>query len=116
MKDNILSMTRGDSEKIKFCRRNDLGEIILEKADKVYFTVKKNNYISKMVFQKTLNNGIDFDEEGYYHISIKPNDTDDLDFKDYVFDIEVTVGEDYKKTISKGILKIEEEITYKENE
>ncbi len=116
MKNSILSMTRGDSEKIKFCRKNDLGEIILEKVDKVYFTVKKNSYISKFVFQKTLEDGITFDNEGYYHIEIKPNDTEDLEFRDYLFDIEIMIGENYKKTISKGTLRIEEEITHKENE
>lgn len=108
-----MLITRGDIKKIKFQRRKE-GQPILEKADKIYFTVKETHYKKEVVIQKTIDD-MEFDEQGYYHLIITPEDTNELKYGEYVFDIEVIV-EEYKKTLIKGTFKIEEEVTFAENE
>lgn len=112
-----MEMTRGDNFDIRFQRRNDRKEIITTPADEVYFTVKKNYYDKNFVFQKKLNNGtITFNEEDYfYYMSVVPEDTNNLSYGDYVYDIEIIV-ESKVKTISKGSFKITEEVTFYTNE
>ena len=41
-----MKMRRGDTKFYKFQRKDKNGEVITEKAEKVYFTVKKN-FIAK---------------------------------------------------------------------
>ena len=111
-----MKIIRGDTGFYKFQRKNENGEPILLKADKMYFTVKQNYNTSKILFQKTIDD-ITFDSEGYYHLTINPSDTDNLDYGNYVYDIEVIQEDDnYKKTISKGAFIVEKEVTFVGNE
>ena len=71
--------------------------------------MKKNLY-----FKKTLDNVITFDSE-YYHVLIKPEDTNDLPFSKLVYDIEV-INEDKVKTIYVGELELTKEVTFACNE
>lgn len=109
-----MKIVRGDTAQFKFQRLDSNNEPILIEADAIYFTVKKNYFTEDYVIQKKLSD-MTFDEQGYYHFKIEPEDTNDLLYKDYVYDIEVIVG-DYKQTISKGVLTITEEVTYNSNE
>ena len=109
-----MNITRGDTKSFKFQRKSD-GQPITTIADKIYFTVKETNYTNDMIFQKTIDD-MTFDEEYYYHFTILPEDTNDLEYGDYKYDIEVKIGDTYVKTISKGIFKIEDETTHATNE
>ena len=111
-----MELIRGDTLKLKFQRKNKNGEVIKTKPDKLYFTVKSSYYAKDYLFQKSLENGISFREEDYfYRFTINPEDTDKLDYGNYVFDIE-TITTDTVKTIAKGTLEIKEEVTFAENE
>lgn len=112
-----MNMTRGDTYEFKFQRKNQNKEVITEKPDKMYFTVKENYYLKDFLFQKRLeDNSITYDEEtNYYMLTINPEDTNNLSYKDYVYDIEIIDG-DKVKTIAKGTLKITEEVTFAKNE
>lgn len=111
----MISLTRGDTEILKFQRKNDDG-IIQEVASEVYFTVKESSVKTDYIFQKTLGDGIEFSTEDYfYRITINPEDTNDLYYGKYKYDIEVK-EDDYTKTISIGDFIITEEITFAENE
>lgn len=112
-----IYIIRGDTKNLKFKRINQNDKsVIKERPDKMYFTIKSNYEIEEFVFQKTLDDGINFDEEsGYYYTTIEPEDTDNLPYSDFVYDIEVITGEG-KKTIARGQLKIEEEVTFASNE
>lgn len=114
----LIEITRGDHKSYKFLRKTKDGEIITEKPQKMYFTVKKSFYQSEFLFQKRLDEGITYTEQDYYyHFEIKPEDTDGLNFgDDYVFDIEIIEQNGKKKTIAKGKIKITEEVTFAENE
>lgn len=108
-----MEITRGDTKALYFQRKVN-GEPILTEAQEVYFTIKNNYYEKNYLIQKTLDD-MTFDEEGKYHFVINPEDTDKLNYGDYVFDIEVKT-DTYTKTIAKGIFKITEEVTFVENE
>lgn len=111
-----IKVIRGDTKTLKFQRKTTNKEIITEKPDKIFFTVKTGHYSKDYLFQKRLDTDIIYNEQdNYYYFTIKPSDTDELDYDDYVFDIEI-IKNDVKKTIAKGTLTIEEEVTFAENE
>ena len=108
-----MEFTRGDTYKFRFQRKDASKHIIKTVANEVWFTVKENYETDEILFQKTLTKeDITFDEDFYYHIVIKPEDTKDLQYNtDYVCDIQVLKGEDIK-TIYKDTLKVTEEVTF----
>ena len=108
-----IELTRGDTGAYKFQRIKN-GEVIPTIADNIYFSIKKNFNVKETLLQKTIND-MTFDEDGTYHFLINPEDTNNLPYGDYVFDIEI-VQEDYVKTLCKGIFKLTEEVTFKDNE
>jgi hypothetical protein len=109
-----MEITRGDTKGLTFKRKNSDGSIITTKADKVYFTVKKSSVTGNVVFQKTIED-MTFDLDGTYHFVINPSDTNGLTYGNYVYDLEVKIG-NYVKTISKGDFVITDEVTHEENE
>lgn len=114
--EQTLEFTRGDTYKFKFKRIDKDGNIITTPPKKIYFTVKTSWSTDEVIFQKTLVNGIVFSsDDNYFHVTINPEDTSDIPYYDYVFDIEV-VEDDYTQTIAKGILKLEKESTFIKNE
>ena len=112
-----MNLIRGDTLKLKFKRIDKNGEVIKEKPDKLFFTVKSNYTVKSYLFQKSLSkNTIIYDEEdNYYKLTITPEDTNKLDYDTYVWDIEV-ITDNVVKTIAKGTLKLEQEVTFAENE
>lgn len=111
-----IEMIRGDTKKIKFQRKRIDNTIIKEKADKMYFTVKRSYYSKSFLFQKRLNENILYNEQdNYYYMTIEPSDTDVLDYNAYVFDIEVIKNGEVK-TIARGNFIIDKEVTFAENE
>ena len=111
----MISITRGDTKVLKFQRKNEDGVIETE-AKELYFTVKENSNKQNYLFQKTLDNGITFsDEDYYYRITISPDDTNNLYYGTYMYDIEVK-EDDYVKTIDLGEFVIKEEVTFAGNE
>lgn len=109
-----MRIIRGDNKTFTFQRKNADGEVITEKPNKMYLTIKQNEYEKQALIQKTFDNGIRFEEDTYY-VDFVPEDTDDLSFGEYVYDIEIING-DIVKTIKKDIFVIESEVTHKENE
>lgn len=109
-----MEFFKGDSYSFKFQRKQN-GEVIKSLPQKMYFTVKDSLYGGNKIFQKTLENGITKSDDDYYHILINPEDTDEMSYKDYFYDIEV-ITRNYKKTIASGILNFKREITTLEDE
>lgn len=106
-----LKFTRGDTFSFKFQRKDKDGEIIETISEKMWFTVKKNYNSTDTLIQKTLLNDIVFDDETkYYHVTIQSEDTRELNYGDYVYDIQIMNGE-IVQTIAKGSLKLDTEVT-----
>ena len=109
-----MEFFRGDTFGFKFQRKAN-GKVLEDLPNKLFFTVKDNYYTDRVIFQKSLENGITKDEDNWYHVMIKSEDTDGLDYKDYYYDIEV-ITDTYKLTIADGILKFKKEVTFPSNE
>lgn len=113
-----FSLTRGDTFQMKFKRQfESTKEDITQKPDKMYMTFKRNEYEEDYVLQKKLSDGsITYNEEDhYYYLTLKPEDTNSLDYGSYVFDIEV-IKDGIVKTIQFGKMTITREITFANNE
>lgn len=110
MNDN-LKMVRGDT----FAFGIEIKGLNQE-LDSAYFTCKENYDDETPIFQKSLSDGIEKDEETstediyYYKIRVAPADTKDVEAKNYYYDLEIGANDDIY-TILKGILKIENDVT-----
>lgn len=111
---NTLSMVRGDTARFRFQRLDANGDVILTEADDAWFTVKSSVKNDAFKLQKSLSD-MTFDEEGYYHFTINPDDTNGLSFGRYFYDVEV-IQDGVKSTISIGNFDIASEVTYAINE
>ena len=109
-----MRIIRGDSKTFTFQRKDKNKNVITEKPDKMYLTIKQNEYEKQPLIQKTFDNGIRFEDDTYY-VEFKPEDTNNLNFGEYVYDIEIING-DIVKTIKKDTFIIDSEVTHKENE
>lgn len=109
-----MQLTRGDTKKYYFQRKNKDGEVIIDAPSAIYFTVKRQYFDQDPLIQKTLDD-MTLDADGTYHFTIEPTDTDGLKYGTYVFDIQV-VNANVKTTIAKGNLVVTEEVTFASNE
>ena len=111
-----MKMRRGDHKTFTIIRKDKNKNVIMAKPKKMYITYKYGDE-NNAVFQKTLNNGIVFDENtGVYTVKIFPEDTNKLPFGKLKYDIEIIKDNDEVKTIEVGMLEILEEVTYAINE
>lgn len=105
-----ISMTRGDSESISISCQDELGvKIDLVTGDKIYLTIKKSINTTEKILQKIVTefqNGIAF-------ISILPVDTSLLKYGEYVYDIQLTRGDNTVTTIIEpSTFTLNGEVTY----
>lgn len=111
-----IRMARGDLVTKSFRLIGPQNSTYTIEPDEIYFTVKLNSRDHDYKFQKRLSDGgIDLVETGRYIITIDPEDTDNLLFGVYEFDIEVVKTGSIKKTFC-GKLVLEKEVTHHYNE
>lgn len=108
-----LEMIRGDTYILKYQRKDFDGEVIKKKPDKMWFTVKKNYKTSEKAIEKTLEDeNIFFNEDDYYYrIILEHEDTKDLKYKTYVFDVQVET-DNIVQTICLGTITLTNEVTF----
>lgn len=108
-----MKFIRGDTIRLKFARLDINGETILTKADEIWFTIKENSYTENKIIQKKLSdNSITFnDDDGFYHMTIKPEETRKMLNEKYVYDIQREVEGDIR-TISLGTLELINDVTF----
>lgn len=80
-----LSLNRGTTLQLKAQRLDADGNPILTQADELYFVVKKRWTDETPAILIDLSE-MTFDEEGYYHFTITPEDTENLAYGRYVWD------------------------------
>ena len=105
-----IKLIRGDTVKLKIRRHDANGDPILVPAQKLFMTVKTQYSAKNVILQKTIDDMF-FTPDGFYHITINPEDTDGLPYGEYVYDIEIVI-DDYKKTVCKGTLILDTEATH----
>lgn len=84
----------------------------------IYYTVKKNENTSAVIFQKKFSTGEikkDEEHEGLYYLLIEANDTNELKYGQYGYDITIKSG-DYVSTQVIGTITLTKEYTHKSNE
>lgn len=86
-------MIRGDTVEFNIIvqqldENGNISEYTLEEGDVLTFTVKKNTKTKEPLIQKT---GV--------HITILPEDTQDLDYKTYKYDVQLTMANGTVDTI-----------------
>lgn len=93
-----IKMTRGDSESLFVsCVDAENNAFDFEAGDTVYLTVKKNINTDVIELQKVIT---EFDDGGAT-FTFAPNDTKDMDFGSYVYDIQLTQQDGTITTIVK---------------
>ena len=98
-----LSIKRGTTLKLKAQRLDYNEQPILEEAEGIYFVVKKKWTDENYLFKKSIAD-MTFDEEGYYHFTINPTDTEYLPYGNYVWDFTATLDDDaYRAKPASGI-------------
>ena len=80
-----ISLNRGTTLQLKAQRLDYDDKPILIKAEEIYFIVKKKWTDKTAIITKDLSD-MTFDEEGYYHFKINPEDTENLAYGKYVWD------------------------------
>ena len=107
---------RGDTKKLNKFRPTDLnGEVLsLSNSDNIYFTMKDANGTAQV--KKYINNGITLGEDGYYHITLEADDTEDLEIGTYNYDIELVLNitpKEFVATLITGEITLTQDITTK---
>ena len=111
-----IRMARGDLESRQFLLKNASGQTFTTEPDEIYFTVKKTADDRDFYFQKRLTTGgIVLIETGKYQITILPENTNNMKYGDYAFDIEVVKDGLIKKTFF-GRFILDKEVTHYYNE
>lgn len=90
----------------------DVGDI------EIYLTVKRNENTSDVIFQKKFSLGEilrDEEHDGVYYTTFNPDDTNELKYGQYGFDVQVKLG-DYVSTEIIGTITLTKEYTHKSNE
>lgn len=80
-----IGINRGTSLKLKAQRIGVDGNPIMTIAEEIYFIVKKRWTDETAQITKDLSQ-MTFDDQGYYHFTIEPTDTEGLDYGKYVWD------------------------------
>ena len=109
-------MSRGDIRYVRFIINDPDGSATTVDFTEIYFTVKRTAVDRAYQFQKKLSNGgITKLDDGDYQVKIEPQDTGNMAYGDYKFDVQVIYENELKETfVGKFILT--EEITFNENE
>lgn len=115
MADMKITMPRGDIRRVEFSVVDSTDQIFDKDFDEIYMTVKKSYNETDSLFQKKLSDGSIQKEGDSYYFTIKSEDTADLKYGQYVFDIELVRGDVLKQTFL-GSIKLTEEATHAANE
>ena len=117
-KEFSFELIRGDTKSVGFEITDEEGKPLeLTEGDEIYFTLKNNYNTKDYVLQKkytdfTLRYDIETSEAT---ITLEHDDTCDLAYGTYVYDVKVKIA-DYWETVFLGEITLNEHSTWKNNE
>ena len=114
-----IELVQGDTSKIYKFQRIDINDkVITTLPQKMWITFKENCTCEEPLFQKSLDNGITYNkEDNFYRFQIQSEDTADLPYGIYGFDIAIINEQGEKRTLLRdGTLEILRHYTGKNNE
>lgn len=104
VRNNQIFLTRGDSATIKLDITGSAGgAYVPADGDVITFTMKRTTNNKNALIQKTFENG---------EISIEPEDTKDLPYGDYLFDVELRNDGVVATIVPPNLFRICEEVTF----
>lgn len=106
---------RGDTCPVKFTITANGEEVDLSLATEIYFTIKKNYTTSTAILQKKKSTGGITVNGSEGSLVLTHNDTKELSYGTYVYDIQIVSG-DYVKTGVLGTITLTNESTHYANE
>ena len=106
---------RGDTQPVSFDITDSQGNELDFTDTEVYFTMKKNYNTTAYILQKKKTNGEITINGKKGSLVLTHNDTAELNYGSYVYDIQVKSG-DYVKTLVLGTITLTNESTFKANE
>ena len=111
-----IIMPRGDIYPVRFQIYETETDLTTIDFTQIYMSCKKSVNDKNVLFQKSLSSGsIVKIADGDYQFRIEPEDTNNLQFGEYVFDIELIYENEIKQTVY-GTLRLSEEVTTAANE
>lgn len=111
-----IEFVRGDTQPLKFQVKDNKGNVLkMDSSDELIFTVKKNYNTKETKIQKKLSDGSIRYDNGYYFIFLSHEDTSNLKYGTYVYDIQLMSGE-IVATLGLGTITLTKEVTHIENE
>ena len=111
-----VSMPRGDIRLVRFIINDPDGTTTSTDFTEIHFTVKKNATAKVFYFQKKLSTGgIVKLGAGDYQVKIEPEDTQNMAYGNYKFDVQIKYEDQLNETFC-GDFILTEEITFNENE
>ena len=111
-----IAMARGDIKVVRFLIQDIEGEQSDTDFTEIYFTVKKTRNDRQYIFQKKLSaGGITKLSPGDYQLKINPEDTQNMAYGNYKFDVQIHYRDQLKETFV-GDFVVNDEITYPMNE
>lgn len=111
----IIRFPRGDIHTVTFSITDSTGTVLGTDFDEIFFTVKASFSSKSVLIQKKLSNGGIVKDGEAYTFTLQPEDTNALDFKKYVFDIEIILGTEIKSTVV-GEFVLTPEVTHQRDE
>ena len=108
VKDNgTIQLTRGDTARLEITIKNSLdgNEYLMDPDDVLTFTIKKSVKDSESLVKK--------ESHGHNAFHIEPKDTEELSFRKYFYDVQLTrANGDVYTVIVPTIFEILKEVTY----
>jgi hypothetical protein len=116
IKEKDISIIRGDTEGLFFTLTSKGNVPIMGITEEIYWTMKKSYKASEAILQKKWSDGdILFTANGQGQIILEHDDTAQLPYGTYVYDIQFK-SKDYVCTVIEGELELTDESTHKINE
>lgn len=106
---------RGDTCPVSFEITDNDGNPLDLTGSEIYFTLKKNYTTSSAIIQKKLTSGTIEVDGNQGSLVLTHDDTAELKYGSYVYDIQIKTG-NYVKTLALGKITLTNESTWKSNE
>lgn len=108
MENKNITMTKGDTLSFNVFVTDKDGNIMT--VDSADFTCKKLGIDEANIFRKTLGAGITQLDDCMV-VRVAPEDTKEVEAGQYFYDMQIGVGQDIF-TIMKGVMEIEQDVTF----
>lgn len=115
-KEFSIEFPRGDTMPFLLSIKDEEGNVLIPSlGDEIYFTMKKNYSSRDVVLQKRFSSGDILIQDGELTFTLEHNDTADLKYGTYSYDIQLISG-DFVRTLIIGEITLTNEATWKANE